>query len=66
MGRLPEAINVYDQGLQRYQNSIELLYNFAVARWQEGQLDIVKTLVNKIIALNPRHEGALALAARLK
>ena len=66
MGRGPEAILLYQQGLKRFQNSVDILYNLAVARWQEGRLDEVKNLTQRILSINPRHEGAVGLAARLR
>jgi hypothetical protein len=66
MGRIPEAISLYEQGISQYKGSVEILYNLAVAHWEGGHMDLVKPLLEKILVINPRNEKALSLLARIK
>jgi superkiller protein 3 len=66
IGQIPEAVEVFEQGLKYFKNSTDILYNLAVARWQQGQMEEVKKLIDRILSINPRHEGAMGLAARLR
>lgn len=66
IGHTPEAVEIFEKGLKYFKNSTDILYNLAVARWQLGQMDEVKKLIQKILSINPRHEGAMGLASRLR
>ncbi len=66
MGRASEAVGMYEQGLKHFRNSVDILYNLAVAKWQQGEMDDVKKLVQRILSIQPRHDGALGLASRLR
>lgn len=60
-GRFSAAVEVYEQGLEKFPRSIDLLYNLSVAKWNLGEWSDVIALLNKIQTIDPKN----AQAARL-
>lgn len=57
-GFSPEAERAYRQALRREPRSIDAHYNLGVLYWRQGRWEEVVKAFEKVLALDPSHEGA--------
>lgn len=56
--RTDEALAALEEGLKRYPNNTDLLYDYAMAAEKLDKLDVMETSLRKIIELAPKNEHA--------
>lgn len=56
-----QAIKILQQGLTHYPSNIELLYDLAIANYQNGNITTAKQYIEKILKINPNDKMALEL-----
>lgn len=58
-GRMPEAIEIYEQIIARVPNHFDATHLLGVIALQEGRLQQAKELITSALRTNPRHPAAL-------
>jgi Flp pilus assembly protein TadD len=56
--RLQDAMAVFKEGLQRFPNDTDLLYDYAMVAEKTNQLEVMETALRKIIQLAPNNQHA--------
>ena len=56
-----QAIKILQQGLTHYPSNIELLYDLAIANYQNGNITTAKQYIEKILKISPNDKMALEL-----
>ena len=61
LGKVVPAIELYERGLRLYPDSVKILYNLAVARWETGSVEEARRLAQRVLAIEPFHVDAQRL-----
>jgi Flp pilus assembly protein TadD len=56
--RLPEAMAVFQAGLERFPNNTDLLYDYAMTAEKSDQLAVMEKALRKVIELAPNNQQA--------
>jgi Flp pilus assembly protein TadD len=56
--QLPAALKVLKEGTERFPDSTDLLYDYAMAAEKSNQLDVMETALRKIMQLAPENQHA--------
>lgn len=56
--QLQEALHVLREGVERFPNNTDLLYDYAMAAEKNNQLDVMETSLRKIIQIAPDNQHA--------
>jgi tetratricopeptide (TPR) repeat protein len=56
--RLQESMTVFKEGLARFPNNTDLLYDYAMAAEKANQLDVMESALRKIMELAPNNQHA--------
>jgi tetratricopeptide (TPR) repeat protein len=65
-GRVSQALRSFRKALARDANAIDPLYNLGRLLRDEGQMIEAEASLLKVLAINPKHGGALSAMARMK
>lgn len=57
-GKLQDALNVVHEGLKRFPDNTDLLYDYAMLAEKKNQLDVMENSLRKIIKLTPTNPHA--------
>jgi tetratricopeptide (TPR) repeat protein len=56
--RLPDALSVFKEGLKRFPDNTDLLYDYAMTAEKSNQLDVMEKALRKVIQLAPGNQHA--------
>ncbi|HEX7644278.1 MAG TPA: tetratricopeptide repeat protein [Burkholderiaceae bacterium] len=56
--RAPEAMTVLEEGIKRFPDNTDLMYDYAMDAEKAGRLDVCESMLRKVIALTPDNQQA--------